>query len=434
MEYLTELPGAFAGVGATIVPVTLPTHYVLNNLHNSSEIETYFVKDDANGMGTLAQGDYLAPVIGGEDIPGIYLGTGTIYTSSVSVSLPLGLLNTQIDILTVSINPISGDFFRDESGKVYFISNQPLSDGRLSVNVRLHTLIPAQEISIPLSQLSSTVGTLLGGTILTQLLGNVGNLTQWVLDSVVLTVGFNANGTKTLTNYQPYCFTAGTLILTASGQRPIESLAVGDLVVTEDGGLEAIRWIGRQRFSAHELRRKGGLLPVRIAKGALGPGMPDRPLIVSQQHRILLSSEMTRKLCQAEAVLVPAVKLVGLPGITLMGEEKGVDYLHLLLDRHAVILANGAWAESLFIGPVVMASLSPEAREEVFLIFPQLFEGEERAMPALPLVTGKESKRLVQRHRNKGLALCSRPKAAPMPRVSIVSPPVLPRAFPGPWH
>ena len=40
------------------------------------------------------------------------------------------------------------------------------------------------------------------------------------------------------------CFTPGTLIATANGLRPVESLEVGDLVPTRDSGMQRIRWTG----------------------------------------------------------------------------------------------------------------------------------------------------------------------------------------------
>lgn len=38
------------------------------------------------------------------------------------------------------------------------------------------------------------------------------------------------------------CFAAGTMIRTARGERPVEKLRVGDLVVTRDNGLQPLAW------------------------------------------------------------------------------------------------------------------------------------------------------------------------------------------------
>src|SRR5260370_416178 len=45
----------------------------------------------------------------------------------------------------------------------------------------------------------------------------------------------------------PNCFGRGTLILTAHGEVPVESLANGALVMTTNGALP-VKWVGRQTF------------------------------------------------------------------------------------------------------------------------------------------------------------------------------------------
>ena len=83
-----------------------------------------------------------------------------------------------------------------------------------------------------------------------------------------------------LTGQAVPCFTRGTLIKTDQGERPIEELAAGDMVLTMDHGYQPIRWIGSSKRAA-----TGDLAPILIRKGALGN---DRDLRVSPQHRMLL--------------------------------------------------------------------------------------------------------------------------------------------------
>ena len=48
--------------------------------------------------------------------------------------------------------------------------------------------------------------------------------------------------------------------------------------------------------------------PVRILAGALGHGMPQRDLLVSRQHRMLVSSAICERMFGLEQVLVSAIK------------------------------------------------------------------------------------------------------------------------------
>ncbi|WP_419728005.1 Hint domain-containing protein [Lichenicola sp.] len=131
------------------------------------------------------------------------------------------------------------------------------------------------------------------------------------------------------------CYCPGTLILTEAGEMPIEQLAIGDRVLTAVGGVETIRWIGRRSYDSRFVAGRADILPVRIAAGALGQGRPRRDLLVSPQHAISL-----------HGVLVPAVALINGVSITQPDLRDAVQYVHLELDRHQLIIAEGTPSES----------------------------------------------------------------------------------------
>lgn len=196
------------------------------------------------------------------------------------------------------------------------------------------------------------------------------------------------------------CFAAGTRIRTDSGERPVESLAVGDMVMTLDRGLQPVRWIGRARLLAAELADAPNLKPIRIAAGALGKGKPVRPLVVSPQHRLLVASPVAERMFGASEVLVAAVKLLDLPGVERVADRKGVEYVHLLFDRHEIVLADGAPAESLYLGPMARAGLGPDAMAEICTLFPSL--PETLANFARPVPEGRRARALSARLRKNG--------------------------------
>jgi hypothetical protein len=132
----------------------------------------------------------------------------------------------------------------------------------------------------------------------------------------------------------PICFFAGTLIATAEGQRPVETLQPGDLVRTTDGDLRPVRWIGRNAVScrfADPLQ----VLPIRIGAGALAEGVPSRDLLVSPSPVLI------------DDLLVQANALVN--GTTIVREHAvpmEFTYYHVELDTHSLLLAENVPAES----------------------------------------------------------------------------------------
>lgn len=159
------------------------------------------------------------------------------------------------------------------------------------------------------------------------------------------------------------CFTAGTRILTPHGEIPIEALQAGDLIQTRDDGLKPVLWSG-----ASTVRAKGALAPVVFAAGVIGN---TRPLALSPLHRILITGWRAGILFGSDECLAHAKDLINDHSIRRR-EGRSVTYHHLLLERHQVIMSEGAWSESLFLGDQARNSLLPEARREVEALFPEI--------------------------------------------------------------
>lgn len=167
------------------------------------------------------------------------------------------------------------------------------------------------------------------------------------------------------------CFTPGTLIATPRGERRVEELEVGDRVITRDNGIQEIRWVGRRSLSGAELARAAHLQPVLIRRGALGHGLPERDMLVSPQHRVLVASDMTALYFEDREVLVAAKHLVGRPGIEAAAPQE-VTYIHFMFDQHEVVLSDGAWTESFQPGDLTLAGIGNAQRNEILELFPEL--------------------------------------------------------------
>ena len=135
-----------------------------------------------------------------------------------------------------------------------------------------------------------------------------------------------------------------------------------------------------------------------LRAGALGAGSPNRDLVVSPQHRVLVRSRIAHRLFKDGEILVAARHLIGLPGIEVTVPADGITYFHLLFDRHEIVMSDGAWSESLFTGPQALNSVSDAARREIFALFPDLAAGLA-PQPARRLLKGREARQLADRQR-----------------------------------
>lgn len=196
----------------------------------------------------------------------------------------------------------------------------------------------------------------------------------------------------------PICFVAGTRIATPTGEVAVEDLCAGDAVLAHDGRELTLAGAYRNTFSYIDQMADPRRRPVTIVAGALGGGLPRRDLSVSRQHRMLVSSKVAERMFGVRDVLIPAHKLCALPGIHVDTAAKTVTYVHLLFERHEVILAEGAPSESLFTGPEALKAVSPEAREEILCLFPQLCQEDNPATPAHMIPEARLQKQLVARH------------------------------------
>ncbi|WP_170330604.1 Hint domain-containing protein [Ruegeria arenilitoris] len=159
------------------------------------------------------------------------------------------------------------------------------------------------------------------------------------------------------------CFTLGTQIETNQGEVPVEKLQVGDMVQTLDHGMQPIRWIGRRT-----VRAKGSFSPVLIKKGTMGNR---RDLLVSQQHRMLISDWRVELNTGYSEALAPAKQL--LDGESVILKTGGlVTYYHLMFDQHEIVWAEGCPSESFHPGVMSWNSLENDARQEILSLFPEL--------------------------------------------------------------
>ena len=178
------------------------------------------------------------------------------------------------------------------------------------------------------------------------------------------------------------CFTPGTMIETDHGPRPVESLEPGARVLTRDNGYQVLRWVGRRELGPAELAARPELRPVLIGRDALGPGLPQRDMRLSPQHRVLLSGPRAELVAGESEVLAAALHLTDRPGIRRETTARSVSYIHLLFDRHEIIRSDGLWSESFQPGDRTLAGMDQAQRQELLKLFKDLPADPSSDFPA----------------------------------------------------
>ncbi|QFT92825.1 Poly(beta-D-mannuronate) C5 epimerase 5 [Roseovarius sp. THAF9] len=193
------------------------------------------------------------------------------------------------------------------------------------------------------------------------------------------------------------CFMPGAQIATPHGTRAVETLRPGDRVFTRDNGIREIRWIGRRDLDAADLAGMPKFQPILIRKGALGAEMPDRDMLVSPNHRMLLANELAEVMFGEREVLVAAKHLTGLDGVDHAVTDT-ISYIHLMFNHHEVILADAAWSESFQPGDYSMRGVGQDSRDEILTLFPELATqaGLESYQAARLSLKAHEAKLLVE--------------------------------------
>jgi hypothetical protein len=197
---------------------------------------------------------------------------------------------------------------------------------------------------------------------------------------------------------QVICFTPETMISTPDGKRAVADLQEGDLIQTKDDGPQPVRWVGTKRISGARLLAMPELRPVRIRGGAVGIDVPDEDLIVSPQHRLLLQGNMARDLFHEDEVLVAAKDLVNDHSIIRDGHRGHLTYVHILLDKHQVVFANGLATESFHPATMPIEAVAPYQQEALLARLPDVrADGSNFGPFARRMLTSAEAAILLHR-------------------------------------
>ena len=149
---------------------------------------------------------------------------------------------------------------------------------------------------------------------------------------------FQVTDTSTTSTIEALCYARGTMIQTPAGERAVETLHPGMRVITLVDGQEAPRavtWVGHRRIDLTKHPRSEAVAPIRVERDAFADNVPHRDLLLSPDHAVFVDGKL---ICVRQLVNGSTIRM-----------ERGwtaVDYYHLELDQHAIVLAEGLTVES----------------------------------------------------------------------------------------
>lgn len=339
------------------------------------------------GKGVASSGEFVEITLGPDDNPADFVVS--VYDDDGALHTGAGIAGGEVNLSTLSgteyeyVHPDNSDF------TIYVIPvgiRNAASDADEGSGIALTNIDTGSVLSFysadDRAAISAVEGAANGATsdnILEHLDVEVGESYQWDIDGNLIYAIIDA-GDSVL------CLAGEARVHTERGDLQVQDLMVGDLVWTADHGLQPVKWLGKTKLSANYLAHHPKQQPITLTKNSLAPGIPEADLTVSRQHRVLVSSPVAERMTGEFEVLVPAVKLLDAPGVEMNIPENGITYVHILFERHEIILVEGAFVESLMLTDYVNAMSS--GREQ----------GDQmHVCPARLLVDGKKAKQLVAR-------------------------------------
>lgn len=360
-EYVNSSFNDVVGVwiNGTYVPVTVGNGTTsINNINPNSQ-PNLFIDNTGDQYNTEMDGFTVTLTLTIPVNPGVVnsIRIGIADTGDAAYDSNLAIIGDSVQTVLVPQDDLATMFATGESTIDVLANDQSSLSGNLVITqINGVDVVAGQVITLPSGQ---QVRLNADGTL--TVIGN-GDIEQVNFTYTVEGPGGNvATGLVQVTTIP--CFVAGTMILTPEGERPVQDLRPGDLVITKDDGPQPVRWIGQRRVAA-----VGPLAPIEIREGTFGP---HRSLLVSPQHRVLVRDSLAEILFGDAEVLVAAQDLVN--GRTVRRREGGeVDYVHILFDRHQLVSSAGLTTESFLPGPQTSKMFEPAVLDQIRTVLPHL--------------------------------------------------------------
>ena len=172
------------------------------------------------------------------------------------------------------------------------------------------------------------------------------------------------------------------MVRTPCGPRRAEFVRPGDLIVTRENGLRPVRMVWTHKIDAAVATADPSRAPVRLNIRAIGPMMPQRPLVLAPDHRVWLPSYLVTDATDNRGCLIAAAELAGTNDASYFDRSyTDRTFYNLVFDRHEIIMADGLPVETFHPSAGVLQHIAEETRDEISARFPSLRSTSEAYPP-----------------------------------------------------
>lgn len=178
---------------------------------------------------------------------------------------------------------------------------------------------------------------------------------------------------------------AGTKVVTQIGRRDVAAVAVGDQVLTFDGGMQTVISMDRQIIKTVGLYSPSDAWPLSVPAEALGNV---DPMIILPQQSIMVESDAAEEVFGDPFALIPALALEGFRGIKRVPPATQIEIVTLIFEQDEVVFSNiGAlifcpWSSDLVdAGLSAYSTLSMDAAKALVMVMEMDGMGEVCTQP-----------------------------------------------------
>lgn len=183
----------------------------------------------------------------------------------------------------------------------------------------------------------------------------------------------------------------GTVIATTDGPVAVEDLEPGMGIVTAEGRVETLTWIGSMTmYPAGSIPGTEDLRLVRITAEAFGVGRPMPDLVLGPRARILLRDRRCSETAGTDQVYAPARGFADGVSVIEVSPVAPITVYHLVLRHPGSIRAGGIEIESFHPGAAFSETMGGHLSALFLALFPHMRSFADFGTVAHPRIDAEE--------------------------------------------